>query len=193
MRGNVLSYNKKSSHHVGESGFQTRENCAWGIRNSGLWNPEYSSKNPESQQILEPRIQFHRQRLEASTWNLESTVWNPESKTVLDSFSSGERVISKIWFPCCFSKELLASKIFLCWRCREKTKFFDFSKKSRNSRYWDRKSPIYTSSLKHLTSSIIRKSENLRAVWESKIISASSHSLSATQPPPPPGVATFAN
>ena len=32
------------------------ENFADGIRNPGLWNPEYSSKNPKSHKRLESRI-----------------------------------------------------------------------------------------------------------------------------------------
>ena len=45
------------------------------IWNPGLWNPVYSSRNPES-----------------STWNLECTALNPESNTVLDSLTWGDSV-----------------------------------------------------------------------------------------------------
>ena len=49
--------------------------------NPGLWNPEFSLRNPEStfpwQVIRNPE----------NTWNLESTPWDPESKTVLDFFT----------------------------------------------------------------------------------------------------------
>ena len=45
------------------------------IRNPGFWNPEYSSRNPESK--------FYSQIK-------ESTAWNPESKTVLDSLAWGD-------------------------------------------------------------------------------------------------------
>ena len=49
------------------------------IRNLGLWNPEYSSRNSDSK--------IHSLSPECSTWNPESTTWNPDSKTVLDSFT----------------------------------------------------------------------------------------------------------
>ena len=45
------------------------------IRNPGFWNPEYSSRNPESK--------FYSQIK-------ESTAWNPESMTVLDSLAWGD-------------------------------------------------------------------------------------------------------
>ena len=48
------------------------ETFSFGVRNPGLWNPEFSSRNPES------RIQAPLTR------NPESTAWNLESKTVLD-------------------------------------------------------------------------------------------------------------
>ena len=64
---------------------------AGGIQNPGLWNPEYSWRNPESHWRLESRIQVPlTKNLESSTWNLESTAWNPESKTVLDFLTWGE-------------------------------------------------------------------------------------------------------
>ena len=46
--------------------------CFW-FPNPGLWNPEYSSKNPESHRQLQSRIQvqFHRQRLKSTTWKSE--------------------------------------------------------------------------------------------------------------------------
>ena len=40
---------------------------------------------------LNPESKFHWQTLECSTWNPESTAWNPQSKTVLDSFTWGDR------------------------------------------------------------------------------------------------------
>ena len=56
-----------------------------GIRNSGLWNLEYSSRNPEFQvpMIKNP---------ESSTWDSESTVWNPESKTLLIFLIQGDMI-----------------------------------------------------------------------------------------------------
>ena len=38
-----------------ESGIEEKFAC--GIQNPGLWNPEYSSRNPESHKRLETRIQ----------------------------------------------------------------------------------------------------------------------------------------
>ena len=45
------------STHVKESVFREPGNFCCGIRYPGLWNPEYSSKNPESYQGLESRFQ----------------------------------------------------------------------------------------------------------------------------------------
>ena len=52
--------------------FGVREIFACKIRNPGLWNPEYSSRNPESK----------TGRLESSTWNPEFTAKNRDSKAV---------------------------------------------------------------------------------------------------------------
>ena len=57
-------------------------NMESGILGFGIRNPT-KDWNPESN--------FHEQILESSTWNPESTEWNPESKTVLDSFTWGEK------------------------------------------------------------------------------------------------------
>ena len=60
------------------------ENFGRGIRNPGLWNPEYSSTESgipptiRIRNLPKARIQF----LET-----ESTAWDPESKTVLDSLT----------------------------------------------------------------------------------------------------------
>ena len=61
-------------------GIQNLGKFACGIRNPGFWNPEYSSRNPESRKFWDPESNFHWQRSESSNWNLESTVWNPESR-----------------------------------------------------------------------------------------------------------------
>ena len=45
------------------------------IQNPGLWNPEYSSRNPESKFLV-----------------LESNTCNPESKTVLDFVTLGQQI-----------------------------------------------------------------------------------------------------
>ena len=91
--------------HIGESGFCNPGNFCCGIRNPGdlsceignpgLWNPEYSSRNPER---FESGLQLSlRKNLKSSTWNAESTVWNPESKTVMDSVSYMKRNLSFIY------------------------------------------------------------------------------------------------
>ena len=67
-------------------------NFACGIQNPGLWNPEYSSRNPKYDfKDWNSESKFHWQRLESSTCNLESTASNPISKTVLDSLTWGEK------------------------------------------------------------------------------------------------------
>ena len=66
--------------HIRESG--TREIFSCKIRNSGLWNPEYSSRNLESHRRLKSRIQVPVTRnVESSTRNSECMTWNAESKT----------------------------------------------------------------------------------------------------------------
>ena len=66
-----------------DSGILILEIFASGIRNPGLWNPEYSSRNPESLLRLESGIQI------PLTNRPESNIWNPESKTVLEFLISG--------------------------------------------------------------------------------------------------------
>ena len=66
-----------------------KEILACGIRNPGLWNTEYSSRNPQSHLGLESEIQDPLTiKLVSSTSNPESTAWNPESKTVMDFLGS---------------------------------------------------------------------------------------------------------
>ena len=76
--------------HIRESG--TREIFSCKIRNSGLWNPEYSSRNLESHRRLKSRIQVPVTRnVESSARNPEYRTWNAESKTsFLDSLTWGE-------------------------------------------------------------------------------------------------------
>ena len=50
---------------------------ACGIRNPGLWNPEYRIRNPTID--WNPESKFHWQKIEIT--------WNPESKAVVDSLS----------------------------------------------------------------------------------------------------------
>ena len=93
-------------------GFGIR-NTAQRIRNfSKYWNQE---------------SKFHRQRLESSTWNLESAVWNPESKTVLDSFSSDERVISDMISVLFFERASCFTNVFV--PVSRKNKVFSFLEK----------------------------------------------------------------
>ena len=65
------------SPRLGESGIrEIYAYGAYGIRNPGLWNPENSSRNPESHQRLVSGVQ------NPLTKNPESTAWNPESKSL---------------------------------------------------------------------------------------------------------------
>ena len=77
------------------------------IRNPGMWNPEYSSRYPQSHYWLESR-KTHWQRLESSTWNLESTACNLESETIGDSIKGTQRQFSE---NIC-SEDDLRSRIF---------------------------------------------------------------------------------
>ena len=82
----------KNSRHVGVSGFRSPWNfCLWNpesekfffyeIWNLGLWNLEYSSRNPES----------HVLTIEIQNPSSTDKDWNPESKAVLDSLKLGGR------------------------------------------------------------------------------------------------------
>ena len=71
------------SPHGRESGFPNPGKfCLWNLE-SGLWNPEYSSRNPESHKRLEFRIQVPLTKTGINY--RESGIHGPESKTVLDS------------------------------------------------------------------------------------------------------------
>ena len=91
------SFYAVSSPNVRQSGFRIKRNfCLWNLE-PGLWNPEYSQRNPESHNGLKPGIQVPLTKdPESSTWNLESTAWNPVQfiKTVLDWLTWG-----KYWVP----------------------------------------------------------------------------------------------
>ena len=52
------------------------------MRNPGLWNTEYSSRNPESHLTIGVQNPSSTEK-ESITWNAESTAWNPALKTVL--------------------------------------------------------------------------------------------------------------
>ena len=60
----------------------------FGIRNTGLWNPEYGSRNPE---FYYKMIKIQNPSSTAMT-RIHASTWNPESKTVLDSLSWGDLV-----------------------------------------------------------------------------------------------------
>ena len=77
-----------------ESGRCLLEIYTCGIRNPRLWNPKYSSVNPESHQKLEfadRNPSSTGKDLEFSTWNSESMAWNPKTKSILDSLPWGDR------------------------------------------------------------------------------------------------------
>ena len=171
MRRNILSY-KKSSHN--------RNPGKLCLRNPEFWALESGIQLKESGIPVKPSSTY-------KDWNPVAGIRNPWLTWI--PFHRVKELF-QIWFLCLFffERTFCFTKFFLQEVLR-KNKVFHFSKKSRYSCYWGRKTSIYTSCLKHLTSSIIRKSKKLRAVWESRIISASSCSSSAT----PPGVATFAN
>ena len=61
---------------------------AYEMVSSRLWNPEYSSRNPESYYRLTSGIQV------PLTKNPESSAWNPEPKTGLDCLPWGKRLLS---------------------------------------------------------------------------------------------------
>ena len=61
-----------------------RKIFACGIGNPGLWDAEYSSRNPSND--WNPRSKFHLENPESMAWP-----WNPESKTVLDSNRGKDR------------------------------------------------------------------------------------------------------
>ena len=72
---------------------EIREVFACGIRNSGLSDSEYSTKNPESHDQLESRIQVPLTKNSAllpGIWNPQSMAWNVESKTVFVFIAGGE-------------------------------------------------------------------------------------------------------
>ena len=81
-----------------------REIFSCKIRNPRIWNPEYSTRNPESYY----RLGFTNS-LESSTWNPESKAWNPESKTVLDSLTCDDLTVwtyNCIVFPFSFRTKM---------------------------------------------------------------------------------------
>ena len=54
-----------------------------GCDDRGVWNPEYSSRNPSIPSTIGIRIQVPlTKNPESSTWYLESKAWNPGSPTV---------------------------------------------------------------------------------------------------------------
>ena len=67
-----------------------REIFACGILNPGLWNPEYSFRNPPYFRLESGGPVQLTKNLETNTQNPESMAWNPESTTVLDSLTRGK-------------------------------------------------------------------------------------------------------
>lgn len=58
-----------------------QEIFACGIRNPGLWNPEYGSRNLECLYDWDPEVSMTK-NLKSSSRNAEPMEWNPESKIV---------------------------------------------------------------------------------------------------------------
>ena len=79
MGKNKIRYpNTRHRIFKGNTNSGISETFSFGIRNPGLWNPEFSSRNPES-------------RTQAPlTRTPESTAWNLESKTVLVYLTSAK-------------------------------------------------------------------------------------------------------
>ena len=67
-----------------------REIFACGILNPGLWNPEYSFRNPPYFRLESGVPVQLTKNSETNTQNPESMAWNPESTTVLDSLTRDE-------------------------------------------------------------------------------------------------------
>ena len=79
---------------------------ACGIWNPGPWNPECSCRNPESQWLLESRIQVPLKKI----WNPLPGIRNPESKTVLDSLRLRFLIrFCFIWFICFYYTYLIGT------------------------------------------------------------------------------------
>ena len=72
LDGGIVSLHSHCSPNARESGIL--ENLAGKIRNPGLWNLEYSSRNPESHERLESRIQGPLKKNE----NLVPSFRNPQ-------------------------------------------------------------------------------------------------------------------
>ena len=67
----------------------------YGMGNPGLWNGEYSSRNPEySSRNPEPYYRLKSGIQVLLTKNPESSAWNPESKTGLDCLPWGKTLLS---------------------------------------------------------------------------------------------------
>ena len=86
-------------------GIQNLGKFACGIRNPGFWNPEYSSRNPESRKFFGSGIQFQLTKdwnPVIGNWNPQCGIQNPEAKTVLDSLTWGKSFLPflRLWQAC---------------------------------------------------------------------------------------------
>ena len=95
--------NVYDSPHVREFRFRNPRNfclcnpesgkiCLW---NPGLWNPEYSSRNPPSHYWWESGIQVPSSKFQCLESGIHA-VRNPESKPVLDSLPRGDIIMNAL-------------------------------------------------------------------------------------------------
>ena len=73
-----------------------QEIFACGIRNPGLWNPEYSSRNLEYLYDWDPEVSMTK-NLKSSSRNAEPMEWNPESKIVKTEFAQPSAHLLVTW------------------------------------------------------------------------------------------------
>ena len=69
---------------------------ACGIRNRGLWDPEYSSRNLEYLYDWDPEVSMTK-NLKSSSRNAEPMEWNPESKIVKTEFAQTSARLLVTW------------------------------------------------------------------------------------------------
>ena len=75
----VLLYHPTYTQEIFAYGIQNLRNSSCGMENPGLWNPEYSSRNPESHLRLESRIQVPLTKTGIQC--VESGIQDEESRT----------------------------------------------------------------------------------------------------------------
>ena len=88
-----------------------REIFACGILNPGLWNPEYSFRNPPYFRLESGVPVQLTKNSETNTQNPESMAWNPESTTVLDSLTRGDRTLAQCLYALQNSLEALVPAV----------------------------------------------------------------------------------